>query len=962
VNPGPGSVISDRYELREEIGRGGMATVWRAQDRPLKRAVAIKILRPQFADRPAMVARIVREAHSVASISHPNVVRLFDFGSGPDATYVVMELLDGRTLEAAMKDPAWPLSERLTVLEQVAEGVHAAHEAGVIHRDLKPGNVMIDARGRAVVMDFGLAHLVHTDTKLTMSGVAMGTPLYMAPEQARGKHRLTDARTDVHALGVTLYEMLTGRTPYDGANVLDICRAIISQAPRPPRALDPTVPPDLEAICLRALSKGQDLRYGSARAFAAELRSWRAGRSVVATATHTALPLPREMSSSPRKAAPRRRRWWIIPAAALLAAAAAWLVFRGGPAPAPGASDAWRARCDALFDAAIRARRIRDIDGLRRKAREIETACREEMLRDPARAEPHHVWGRALRAEGRFDEALARQAEALRLDPKHAGARAERALLLLRRAELVRRAAHDRWERRQLEAAHLASAPWRQPWSGGSDPEARRLRDQAAADLAGLEAPVARALAAWLAGEKEGALQLLRTAARGLDESDETLGRIALDSRDAALALVAYAGGVDRDPGSLVCLEGRGLARLMLAETARGRGSDPLPEYEMAAADFGAAVGLYRDCAPAWRARAAARIALAVCREAVRIDGSALLEEAARDCDEAMRADPRSVEARLWKGFALQMRAWRRTADPAVHHQRALLEFEEAARLRPESAECWERCGAERLAVARERSGLEQALGDFEKATALEPSSVSGWLGIGAVWLRGAGMRGREDAEEQYRKSEAAYGRAIESDPVDARTWGARGEARALWGEHCWQRKADPRVQWSNALGDLRRAIEINGHHAALRKSRAVVLLWSARHRVALREDAEKELREAMAGADQWLRLDPAAPEAYRVRGIAASECAAELARKGADAARIDELARRADADMTEAIRLKPDVATYLVERAQQRMRREAWEGALQDFERAAKLDGTVPRTCAAQMGECRRRLGKEHR
>jgi serine/threonine-protein kinase len=258
-----------RYTLIRELGQGGGGRVYLARDPELGREIAIKILDRGVAAQPE---RFRREMGILAALRHPNIVTIYDAGAEDGRPYYAMEYAGGRTLAEAKL----PLAEAVKVLEPVALACHAAHEKGIIHRDLKPSNVLL--ADRPLVADFGIAKTA--DAELTETGQTLGTPSYMSPEQAAGHE--VDARSDVFSLGTMLYEMMTGRKPFTGANVYDIAAQVARHDPTPPRSIDPRLPRDLEIIALKAMAKKPDRRYATARAFAEDLRAWQEGRPIAA--------------------------------------------------------------------------------------------------------------------------------------------------------------------------------------------------------------------------------------------------------------------------------------------------------------------------------------------------------------------------------------------------------------------------------------------------------------------------------------------------------------------------------------------------------------------------------------------------------------------------------------------------------------------------------------------------------
>jgi eukaryotic-like serine/threonine-protein kinase len=268
----PGTVIDSRYEVLERVGSGGMADVYLASDQLLGRKVAVKVLHHRFAEDQEFVERFRREASSAAGLSHPNVVSVFDRGEWDGTYYIAMEYLPGRTLKAIVRErgPLDPAAA-IDIVVQILRAARFAHRRGVIHRDLKPHNVILDEEGRAKVTDFGIARAGASD--MTLTGSIMGTAQYLSPEQAQG-HAVTES-SDIYAIGVVLYELLTGKVPFEGETAVTIALAHISKEPPPPSQINPAVPQALDATVLRALSKDPAQRYQSADEMIAALEEVR---------------------------------------------------------------------------------------------------------------------------------------------------------------------------------------------------------------------------------------------------------------------------------------------------------------------------------------------------------------------------------------------------------------------------------------------------------------------------------------------------------------------------------------------------------------------------------------------------------------------------------------------------------------------------------------------------------------
>jgi serine/threonine protein kinase len=289
-----GQTIGD-FELLAEVGRGGMGVVYKARQESLDRIVALKMLLVEHFSNPVSLTRFLAEARAAASLSHPNIVSVYQVGECTAGPYFVMEYIEGKSVETIVKDRAVPIPWAVGLLIQVTEAVHYAHTRKIVHRDLKPANIMIDEFRRPVVMDFGIAKFVGKTSSVTQHGTVMGTPAYMPPEQAGDDASQVGPHSDVYSLGAILYHLLTGKPPYDdGTPMRTILKVISPEKPAPVRELRPEVPAKLQGICMKCLAKEPADRYPSARELAEELRRFRAAPPTK----------PRVPASSPRVAMP----------------------------------------------------------------------------------------------------------------------------------------------------------------------------------------------------------------------------------------------------------------------------------------------------------------------------------------------------------------------------------------------------------------------------------------------------------------------------------------------------------------------------------------------------------------------------------------------------------------------------------------------------------------------------------
>jgi eukaryotic-like serine/threonine-protein kinase len=264
-----------RYELRQRVGEGATAVVYHAWDRELDRPVAVKLLRDEVSLDPLGRQRFHQEVEAAMKLYHPNLVSVFGAGEAAGRPFLVMELVKGRPLSELLRQRRPDERDAVTWIEKAGRGAAAAHARGIIHRDLKPGNILVTAVGEVKVTDFGLARDTDATKAITAVGSAVGTPMYMAPEQVSAKP--STPATDVYALGIILYESLTGAPPHTGRGVMEIYRKTMLEAPAPPSLKNPKVSPEVDAIVMRSLQKTADLRYPEAGAMANALKGFLEG-------------------------------------------------------------------------------------------------------------------------------------------------------------------------------------------------------------------------------------------------------------------------------------------------------------------------------------------------------------------------------------------------------------------------------------------------------------------------------------------------------------------------------------------------------------------------------------------------------------------------------------------------------------------------------------------------------------
>ncbi len=298
-------VFANRYELGEAIGQGGMADVYLARDRLLDRQVAVKVLSPEFASDPTNFERFRREARAAAGLNHPNIVAVYDWGEEDDTSFIVMEYVPGQTLGDFIRSYGrLPPTEAALVAAEIADALSFAHAHGVVHRDVKPGNVLITPQGQVKVTDFGIAR-AETGDPLTKAGSVVGTAAYFSPEQAQGLD--LDGRSDVYALGVVLYEMVTGAAPFTAASPVSLAYKHVREAPAAPSTIVPDLPGAMDRIVLTAMAKDVHARYQSAQDLRGDLLRFERGRPLVGgPLTAAAAEIPTTVVAAPVAASTRR--------------------------------------------------------------------------------------------------------------------------------------------------------------------------------------------------------------------------------------------------------------------------------------------------------------------------------------------------------------------------------------------------------------------------------------------------------------------------------------------------------------------------------------------------------------------------------------------------------------------------------------------------------------------------------
>jgi len=328
-----GTLLAERYEILELLGQGGMGAVYKAHDIELERLVALKLIRPDLASNPEILRRFKQELILAREVTHRNVIRIFDLGQAKGFKFITMEFVEGRDLRAILRERGkLPPEEAVRIISQVCRALESAHAAGVVHRDLKPQNIMLDAKDRVYVMDFGIAHSLETPG-MTQTGALMGTPEYMSPEQAKGIK--VDPRSDLFSLGIIFYELLSGISPFKADTALATLLKRTQERPQPPAEVDPTIPKAISDVVMKCLEIDRDLRFSTAREILEDLgQEMPTSVRTVAPTLPPLIPGPKAGAISPFV----RYRAWIAGGAAVVLLAGLGFAFRGKIFPAQRAA------------------------------------------------------------------------------------------------------------------------------------------------------------------------------------------------------------------------------------------------------------------------------------------------------------------------------------------------------------------------------------------------------------------------------------------------------------------------------------------------------------------------------------------------------------------------------------------------------------------------------------------------
>lgn len=840
-----GVPVLPHYEVVELLGQGGMGRVFKARDQRLRRMVALKFIR---GDDPELVRRFLIEAQAQARIEHPNVCKVYEVGEVAGQPWIAMQFVAGRSL--AEEGKRLTREEKAVVVATVAEAVHAAHRLGIVHRDLKPANVMLERGddGRAVpyVLDFGLAQDVEGDST-SKTGLVVGTPAYMAPEQARGDRQRIDRRTDVYSLGATLYALLTGAPPFEAAGTFELLEKVIHQEPVPPRRLDASIPADLETIVLKCLEKEPGRRYDSARALAEDLQRYLAGEPIAAR--------PASLTERAWKRARKHK--------ALVATAAVALV-------AVGIQTALV--LDARRTAALRQRVAQQFGQDAERVDWILRTAYQLPLHEPRqeRAMARAILSELERRMGELGEVAA--------GPGHYAL--GRGHLALRAHAEAREHLEQAWSlgERSPEVAHAL----------GTALGALYLEELRAAER--LEHPALREQ------RRQQAVETLREPALRYLRAGASPSGVAPDYAEALVA--AYEGRWDRAetlaaraleklPWLHEAIVLRGDAALGRARTGRERGdyAGALESIASAAARYREAAAIGRSDPAVYQKECAAWGEAVYVRNDQQQDPSEPYRKALAACGDAITADPASAEAH--DNLAYAHWQWGQHllasgADPRQALELAIAASAQAQKLRPEWAAPYNTMGIAYgylgRAVARRGEDplplIDKAIENIRAALARDPNFAYAYATLGIGFLEKARHAGRTggDPADWLRQSIESERRALALNA----DWKM---PLAFLGAAFLERARHDAAHGRDAAADFRSAIEVlerlsapastAGAGAAAPEHQmqiAHAYRELARNETAHGRDPRAGLEAALRGLDATLAAKPGLAEAMRLR------------------------------------------------------------------------------------------------
>jgi serine/threonine-protein kinase len=808
----------------------------------------------------------------VAKLNHPNIVPLYRVGDDAERPYIVFQMVEGKTLG----EVNLTLQAAVEHLRAVALAVAYAHGQGIVHRDLKPGNLMLDSQGRVWILDFGLAYLGESEGQLTATGAALGTPSYMSPEQARGDRSAHDRATDIYSLGATLYDLVTGRPPFEGSNFAELVNRVAHDDPPRPRKINPAIPQDLETILLKAMSREPSRRYRTAAEFAEDLARFRAGEPVAARPTSFTQRIVRTVRQRPAL--------WSLVAAGLVGLGLTWYLVTRYQAERILALSTLRDTARVSLEAALELRRNGQNSGMRRFLEPLERAYTGAIERAPGLGEPDYQMGRLYRALLDEQTALHYQERALEKEPAYAPAHYERALLLSR--------VYGRKYRRALDSLRTldpgrGSVPTRESVER-MNPDLLHIRETIRHDLEALPTSdlasslAARGILAFYQDQTREARTLLGEAVAKnphLEEAWEALARAPLAEAERSLAIEdkerlwreaedLYTKALDLDRGYLPHLMGRGEVRLQRGKLGRQHGRDPIRDFTLAEEDFDHALKIDERYPEAWLRRGETRASRAIHEGDAGREPFAYHDQAEKDLGRAIELDDHLAEAWMRRGIVRTNRAVfreERRLDGMADFKSADADFTRALTLDPGYADAWQWRGIGRanrgmyLNRRNENGSQDLDLGeeDLTHGLGLKPEAPGLWLwrGNARKWRTMAPDRKKDDPLPAYGKAEDDYTHAVQANPEYADAYFWRGLLRLARASVHRARGLPSAEDTAAAEEDFTQTLKINRTHVEALVQRGELRFHRADDTQG--DAARKEYASAAEDLAEAVRLNP---------------------------------------------------------------------------------------------------------
>ncbi|MFH1226705.1 MAG: tetratricopeptide repeat protein [Planctomycetota bacterium] len=943
-----------KYTIEKKLGQGGMGAVYLALDPALNRRVALKII---TSASPELLERFQREASAVAKLKHPNIVQVYEAGVINKQHYFTMDYIEGTPLDKLIKDKPKPSIQNMArIIQQVASALHYAHNQKIIHRDIKPANILIDKAGKVYIADFGLAkELTGLDRSLTMSGMALGTPDYMPPEQAQGKKDQIDPRSDIFSLGATLYHCITGRLPFAGKEIYEVLSKVINEDPPTPSSVIKIIPKDLETICLKCLNKDKSKRYQTAGALAQDINRYLEGGQITAKRTSSITKIYLKLMKN--KAASLA----ITVAAVILIAVAIGLMTSS--AGKDKEITQYRAEAQKAFEGKnydeaktwcnkLLALSPQDegAQSLLKKSEKIIKAQEDKKLQEDAKVKEAAAQAQKtvdLRAQAKTvldradgaptpDQKIQFAREALKIDPTYGDAwqvigyayraKAGGAQSLDEYRELIDKAveaftkaiettptlAYSYYERAMITAYILNKPEEATPdfemvfkYDPGS-----HIGWYAKGNIANSQKKYDDAIASFTK-----AVELMPDYSWAYCNRGNSYS----EKGDIDRAIADYTEAIRVDP------------KLANAYYNRGIIYNTKGEYDKAIADYDETIRIDPKYSQAYCNRGIVydkkAESLGNTRDKLSPDAyRELLDRAIADYSQAISLNPGLVTLHLSRGIAYGKKG---------DLDRAIADFTEMTRLNPESADAYSDLGN----AYRLKNELDKSIANYTEVIRINPKSAEAYANRGFVYKEKAERERNPDAyRELLDLAMTDADKAIRLDPKLAHAYNVRGYIRVKKGDldgaiadygriislnpesaDAYNNRGatyDIKGESDRAIADFTEVIRINPKSAEAYHNRGAVY------------ERKKDPDRAIADYNEAIKLNPKYAAAYYSRGVA-------YGRKGQP--------DRAIADFTEAIRLNPDYANAYYNRGTARLNKGDSDGAIADFAKATALEPDNP-------------------